>query len=324
MTAFDMAAHNDNALPRETETNIVRSALHNSMPDLARSLCGDPNRLMSNRSEWRFGKFGSLSVVIAGRKVGSWYDHEAGTGGGVFDLISHRFNLSFREALEWATRFVGSCAEVGYAPQPAKLPEAANDNRKAIAARVWAEAVDPRGTIVEAYLKSRKLPLCADIAGETIRFHSALAYEGRRVAGMVALMRDIHNNEPCGIHRTFLGPDGQKLSKKMLGRAKDAAIKLSADEYVTNGLHVGEGIETCLSWMRLGFAPTWALGSAGAIASLPVLAGIDALTILMETDAASERASEACRIRWLQHGREVSAVKPVIQGDGNDVLKMVA
>jgi hypothetical protein len=49
----------------------------------------------------------------------------------------------------------------------------------------------------------------------------------------------------------FVGP-------MTLGPNTGATIKLSADEHVTMGIAVGEGIET----MRLGFSPGWALGDA--------------------------------------------------------------
>jgi|SRR6516165_6364356 hypothetical protein len=105
----------------------------------------------------------------------------------------------------------------------------------------------PPGTVVTSYLAARGLMLPADIADEVIRFHPALKFGGVPVGGMVALFRDIRTNEPCGIHRTFLDGIGRKLDRKMLGRARQAAIKLDADESVTLGLHIGEGIETCLA-----------------------------------------------------------------------------
>jgi hypothetical protein len=109
----------------------------------------------------------------------------------------------------------------------------------------------------------------------------------------------------------------------MLGRAKGAAIKLSPDEDVTLGLHVGEGIESTLSFMMAGYAPAWALGSAGAIEALSVLPGIESLTIFTENDKAGDRAADVCEGRWLDAGREVFLATPR-HGDGNDILKEVA
>src|SRR5262249_26729067 len=109
--------------------------------------------------------------------------------------------------------------------------------RIASSLRIWDEARDPRGTVVADYLASRGLALPDDIATDVIRFHPALKFRGELVRAMVALFRDIGTNEPCGIHRTFLDCNRQKLGRKMLGRAKGAAIKLDANENVTLGLH---------------------------------------------------------------------------------------
>ena len=49
------------------------------MPELCVELLGKP-RFRAGR-EWRWGRKGSLSVIIAGTKAGVWFDHEAGDGG---------------------------------------------------------------------------------------------------------------------------------------------------------------------------------------------------------------------------------------------------
>lgn len=185
---------------------------------------------------------------------------------------------------------------------------------------------DPRGTVVADYLASRVLTLPDDIAGDVIRFHPAFKFDGEPMGDMGALFRDIRTNEPCGIHRTFLDRAGRKLDRKMLGPARDAAIKLDTDENVTLGLHVGEGIETCLAARLAGFRPVWALGSANAIATFPVLAGIEAITVLGEVNdgGANHRAAQACAARWIVARREAFMVAPQVGGDLNDVWREVA
>ena len=61
----------------------VRAALLKCAADVAVALLGTPNRQLSGRRELRFGKKGSLGVVIAGVKAGCWYDHEMGIGGDI-------------------------------------------------------------------------------------------------------------------------------------------------------------------------------------------------------------------------------------------------
>jgi hypothetical protein len=138
---------------------------------------------------------------------------------------------------------------------------------------------------------------------------------------MLALFRDITTNEPCGLHRTFLDKTGRKLGRKMLGRARHAAIKLDADEHVTLGLHIGEGVESCLAAQLAGFRPVWAVGSASAISTFPVLSGIETIAILGEVDdgGANYRAANACAKRWVDAGREALVVWPQVGGDLNEV-----
>jgi hypothetical protein len=90
------------------------------------------------------------------------------------------------------------------------------------AARIWAESVNPRGTLIERYLAARGLALPPG-GEEAIRFHPQCPFKGERVPAMVALLRDIRTDDPCGIHRTALLSDGsdrdRALGKAMLGRA---------------------------------------------------------------------------------------------------------
>jgi putative DNA primase/helicase len=204
----------------------------------------------------------------------------------------------------------------------ARSSDGLNDENRRIefALRLWEEARDPRGTLVVNYLRGRKLCLTDEHSGSVIRFHPELKLSGARVGGMLCLIRDIRTNSPCGIHRTFLDSIGRKLDRKMLGRARAGAIKLDADETVTLGLNIGEGVETSLAAWLAGLRPVWALGSATAIATFPVLSGIDAVTVLGETDdnGANERAVQSCAARWKGAEREALIATPIVGGDFND------
>jgi putative DNA primase/helicase len=210
---------------------------------------------------------------------------------------------------------------------PRKIaPHGDVSHRSALALRLWSEAHDPRGTAVANYLASRGLALTDDRAGDVIRYHPALNFDGVPVGAMVALFRDIRTNEPCGIHGTFFDGAERKLARRMLGRAHGAALKLDDDESVTLGLHIGEGIETCIAAQLAGFRPVWALGSATAIATFSVLSGIEAITVLGEIGdgGANDRATRACGARWIEAGREALVVAPLVGGDLNDVWREVA
>jgi putative DNA primase/helicase len=201
-------------------------------------------------------------------------------------------------------------------------------SRKCKALQLWDEAGPLAGTPADRYLiETRNLVLPQDISPRVLRFHPACPFgEGVRHPCLLALYRDIVTDAPRAIMRTALTPDARKLDRKALGPVHGAAIKLSDDADVTMGLIIGEGLETTIAAMVFGLAPAWALGSAGGIAKFPVLSGIEALTILAETDdgGANERAIEECCNRWTAAGREVVGVTSMIGGDANDALPMVA
>jgi putative DNA primase/helicase len=195
---------------------------------------------------------------------------------------------------------------------PAKL--GSSDRRTDAALATWREGVDPRGTLAEVHLRGCSLDLDDDLAGEVLRRHPHLR-------AMVALFRNIRTDEAQAVSRTFLDLDGRKIQRKFLGPAAGAAIKLDPNADVTMGLHIGEGVETCLAARRLGLRPAWALRSAGAVATFPDLSGIECLTLLAEHDTATARAVEACGARWRSAGREVLMAEPDFVKDVDDATR---
>jgi putative DNA primase/helicase len=194
--------------------------------------------------------------------------------------------------------------------------------RKAFALKLWAEAADPIGSLVERYLRDhRGLTLAPDVANSTIRFHRSLYYNPQaRLPAMVCLLRNIETDEPCGIHRTFLdSATGQKIARKMLGIARGAAIKF--DVVNGQGLTIGEGTETVLSARAAGFTPAWAVGSSNAVKAFPVLSSISELTVLEENDPASRDAVQTCAKRYLHVRKPVNIVTPTIGNDFNDAWR---
>jgi hypothetical protein len=197
---------------------------------------------------------------------------------------------------------------------PSPQPEDGDDHEQktASAHALWRGSVDPRGTPVETYLRSRNLDLGDDIAGEVLRWNP-------RISAMIALFRSVRTDAPQAVSRTFLDREGRKTGRKFLAPVAGATIKLDPDENVLGGLHIGEGVETCLAARQFGLRPAWALGSKGAIARFPVLSGIEALTIFAEPDAEKEVA--ACAARWDAAGREALINRAIGGKDLNDALR---
>jgi hypothetical protein len=188
---------------------------------------------------------------------------------------------------------------------------------------IWRETTPIAGTLVETYLASRGL----SYQGDALRFHRSCPFRQERHPAMIALMTDAVTGEPQGVHRTALLPDGAGKAtpgKMMLGRSKGSVIRLSPDEDVTLGLSIAEGIETCLA---VPFRPVWACMSAGNIASLPVLSGIEALTVFADNDASGTgiRDARECAVRWHAAGKEVEIrMIDAVGVDYADIVKEAA
>lgn len=83
----------------------LRRALIGNWTGLLRDLLGPPSR--KSVRQWRWNKRGSLSAAIAGPKAGTWFDHEAGCGGGPLELIARQHGGTWREAADWGRRWLG-------------------------------------------------------------------------------------------------------------------------------------------------------------------------------------------------------------------------
>ncbi len=83
----------------------LRLALIASWTSLLTELLGKPARRTAR--QWRWNRRGSLSAVVSGAKVGTWFDHERGIGGGPFELIAREHGGDWRDAADWARRWLG-------------------------------------------------------------------------------------------------------------------------------------------------------------------------------------------------------------------------
>ena len=268
----------------------------------------------------------SLSVTLSAAAPRSFlvHSHAGDDFATCRDFVTQKLGLSLDA---WRTRGRDGARQ----PTPTfSVPEGSSkpdhDQRIARAAALWNEAGDAHGTIVERYLTSRGLSLPDGL--NIIRSHSRCPWRDEAlgetifVPAMIAAMRSIETDAITAVHRTRLTEAATKVDRRMLGIAAGAAIKIDADDAVTQGLAIGEGIETVLAARQLGFRPAWALASAGAIAAFPVLGGIEAITFLAENDEASDRAIAEASRRWHRAEREVTVIDPS-SGDLNDAARAV-
>ncbi len=312
------------------DAHAVSAALAARIDELARVLLPQGKAVSGC---WRVGnlsgaKGASLAITLSGDHQGHWRDFATSEQGDALDLVKAVRRCSTAEALEWSRRWRGRGEARAPPPNAGGDDDEARRIERALA--IWDDAVSPRHTLVHTYLSGRalKLKLTDALAGKVIRYHRACPWKDAngktiRVPAMVVAMRSIATDEITAIQRTRLTPEGKKIERRMLGVAAGAAVKLDADELVTEQLIIGEGVETAMTARQIGphLRPTWALGSAGAIENFPVLDGIARLMILAENDEANERAAEVCGTRWHDAGRKVFINWPTTGNDLNDALQ---
>jgi hypothetical protein len=300
----------------------ISAALAQCIEQLATELTGDPPTRRTSR-ELRYGGNQGLCITMEGAGKIVFCAHNAGgIGGDALDLVKHLRGCSMKEAIEWATAWLGAAPAEPPAPRPRPAPARPAST---LPAAIWAEAHALPDSLAAKYLAARG---CGGVATDALRFHPACprGQEGERLPAMLGLMTDPITNAPTGIHRTFLRPDGSGkiehgTAKMMLGNA--GVIRLIPDTDVTIGLGLVEGIETGLALISLaGWRAVWACGSAGGIAKFPVLAGIETLTIFPDRDdaGAGQKAAEECAARWCDAGREAQMIWPPAGADWLDAL----
>jgi phage/plasmid primase-like uncharacterized protein len=178
------------------------------------------------------------------------------------------------------------------------------------------------GTPAERYLIDRG---CALPTGEDVRYEPEAWHWKAKVHAPAIMSRvtDFVTGEPLTVHLTFITEDGQKSHleprKLMLpGHQKQGGvIRLTDDADVTLCLGLAEGVETALTIARTGWGPVWSAIDAGNLAGLPVVPGIECLTVFADNDPAGIKAAETLCQRWFDAGREARiALAP--SGDWND------
>jgi hypothetical protein len=194
------------------------------------------------------------------------------------------------------------------------------EDRTDWALTVWQRAMSAGGTLVETYLGSRGLRLPS---GSRIRFHTELKHRSGGVwPAMVALATGGVDDEPRGIHRTFLAHDGSGKApvdpqKMMLGPCRGAAVRLAPAGQV---LMVGEGIETSLTAMQVTGYPAWAALSASGLQALGLPPDVRDVIILADGDEAGKAAARGAALRWKRESRRVRIAHAPEGMDFNDML----
>jgi phage/plasmid primase-like uncharacterized protein len=190
--------------------------------------------------------------------------------------------------------------------------------------RLWTQAVPPTREAI-AYFEKRGIPL-GDVPNQGgLRFLPRCPFDGEVRPCVVGRLTDVISGAPGGIWRRPV--TGEK--PKTFGPLKGHCIRLWPDEDVTQGLVIGEGVETILAaainkmHRNTLLQPAWACGCDDNLRNFPVLPGIEHLTILADNDqsGAGQAAARACAERWAAADRQVEVLAPDIVGeDFNDIV----
>jgi putative DNA primase/helicase len=303
----------------------VAHALADRTEDIAVALLGNPSS--RTKRELRWGSRGSMCCAIAGQDRGRWFNHEHGEGGDMLHLVAHVYGVDIAEAMRIAQdRFVGSVSVTHkpLAPQPTLLsapkatgPDPDKEAKAAAAQRIWADAVALPGTLGEFYIRQvrgidfdRLPPLV-----HALRWHAG-------IRAVVGRFFDPGTGEALrGVARIFLNADGTNVvdiddkgrrKNRKLSLGYTGVVCLSPSDEVTMGLGLTEGIEDGLAVLAAGWAPVWCTIGTSTMRNLPVLGGIEELTIFADADEGGMAAANACANRWRASGCAATIVSPEV------------
>ena len=200
-------------------------------------------------------------------------------------------------------------------PSVPSAPKASPLEWSDTAARIWRQTQPLRGSLGEIYLRARRCALPP--ADSDLQF---LPATDRYPPSLCARISDAKSNAPLSLHFTRLKADGTgkagtDCDKLLLKghRKAGGCIRLWRDECVTYGLAISEGVETGLAAAH-AFQPVWAAIDAGNMASFPVLAGIDVITLIVDHDPAGLKAAAEVAGRWRAARREVRMLMAADRG----------
>ena len=133
------------------------------LPDVARRLRGEPERIEDGGDTWRYGARGSLAVHVGGERRGTFRDFEADRSGGTLALVEHLAQCDHDGALRWlidagliAAPSNGAPRPPAPSPPPAPAPRPVAPSATADVARaILAAAVPADDTPAREYLARR-------------------------------------------------------------------------------------------------------------------------------------------------------------------------
>ena len=345
----------------------IVAQLNDRAEDVARDTLANPKRI---GNEIKGDCQGKVAVVVKGGKTGVVL-FTAGQGPGKSDIggnLIHLIELANRfsrhgDAVRFAKRhYLGlgdelTCEEVERLSQQrkqARHKQAARQSeeegkqkaKRALARRIWREAVPIDGTLAEEYLLKRGLPKM-DWPG-TLRFHPSVEWELGRGKGelgpffpCLVAARQLETSKLAGIWRIFLPPSldpltkgriCQEPSKIALGSAPGASVRLGP---VGEKIALCEGIETGLAIVALtrNALPVWCGCSTSGVIGIRLPGEVRSVVIYADGDVPRKSGGKViqpgrdaalkAKENFTAQGRGASIVEPPAGSDFLNVWETV-
>lgn len=242
---------------KEIENNLK---IH--VKSIVTKILGEPNHTLSTSKNWRYGAHGSLSVMVDGEKSGVFHNFETGEKGGIIALIMHEFGLPFKDALEHASKFLGSKSQLAWQLERQnqknskviqKTPENKNKQKHIDLLIKKSKPID--ATLAEKYLKNRSI---LDVKNSDFRFLEVVTTgSGNKniipvSPALMTIARD-ENGKPHSVQLTYLDKNtgnkliGVPIAKRTLNSLNGSYVNLTRDVKNPDITFVAEGVETALS-----------------------------------------------------------------------------
>jgi hypothetical protein len=241
------------------DLSVTNNALMANPRETYMKIFGEPKKINNKCMKYSGGLFVSLS----GSKAGLWYDFVNEEGGGPIDAIMREKNMSFKEALKYASEITNTqnitvVKRVDNYFQNKQQDELEKKNKIKSAKSIWNNAIDIKGTIAETYLKEhRKIKeinqLNVKILPKNVEFMNvdsdgklhtkinkipALIIPATNKNGEITGVQRIYLDEKTGNKNKFM--DNPKLSKGIL-KGSAGIIQKGKDN---KRIYLAEGPET--------------------------------------------------------------------------------
>ena len=299
--------------PDFARAEVIRQALSDRAEDLFRLAWGDP--VKASGKDWRARSSSARSMAMQGPKRGQWFDHTAGTGGDLLELVAielcglNSARDDFPSVLQEAARLCGiadgttvdlSVLMAKRAAQQAQadLQAAAKAQRDArLVKALQARALPLSGSPAASYLASRGIDALPD-GWQYLPPVSGLAVMHPHRPALVAWAVDAVG-QVTGGQRVLILEDGSKAPedprKVAFGSIGGSPAHIPA-KAAGGPLCIAEGPETAAAIAQVTGFEVWAVFGASGFASAPP--ALDRQVILCpDCDAPGSQAAEAFNAR---------------------------